>query len=238
MRSALCVIFLIIFFITTIPFLGLAFVLGFFSKSLQYRFTFIFARIWARGLLLAAGTQVEVLGIENIPKGPVLFVGNHRGWFDIPIVYSYLPKATGFVAKEEIKKVPFLSWWMSSIGCLFINRTDVRKAMETIVEGINLLKGGHSLVIFPEGTRSKSSEMLPFKQGSLKLAEKANVAIMPFAVKGSDHILENNGLNVTSAKIKLSFGNPILLGELTPEERKSSAQYVQTVVQKLYEEKY
>ncbi|MFP4697179.1 MAG: lysophospholipid acyltransferase family protein [Eubacteriales bacterium] len=205
-----------------------------FSKSLQYNYTFQIGRFWSNTLLFLAGTKLEVYGKDNIPNGPVLFVGNHRSWFDIPIVFKTIPYQAGFLVKDEIRKIPLFNWWISSVGCLFLDRKDVRKAMKTILTGVKYLKNGQSLVIFPEGTRCKlKNEMHTFKQGSLKLAEKANVAIVPFAINKSDYILERNGLNVKSTNASITFGAPITLNDLDTKTKKNSAHYVQSIVKEM-----
>ncbi|TCK93352.1 1-acyl-sn-glycerol-3-phosphate acyltransferase [Natranaerovirga hydrolytica] len=233
MRSFLILIYFILFFLLTLPFLLLAYIIGVFSKKAQYKYTYYVGKGWSNILLFLAGTKITVTGLHNIPDGPALFVGNHRSLFDIPALYRFFPNPTGFVSKNEMSKLPIMSWWMSSIGCIFLNRDDVRAAMKTMLLGIDLLKQGQSLVIFPEGTRSKTEDMLPFKQGSLKFAQKANVPIVPFGISNTDQILKKNSLNVKSANITLNFGEPIDLNTLSKEELKKSAEYVQDIVKSL-----
>ena len=233
MRSIIIILYLVIFFTVSLPFLIFNYLILFINKQLAYKYCNIVAKVWAKVLLFLAGTKITVNGLDNIPNAPVLFVSNHRSWFDIPAIYSYLPHPTGFVAKKEIRKVPILSQWMKCIDCLFIDRENIREGLKTILLGIDLLKNGHSLVIFPEGTRSKQDDMLPFKQGSLKLAERANVPIIPISIKNSDNILEKNGLNVKSARVVLTFGDPIYLNELDSQDKKASALYVQQIIQNM-----
>ncbi|TCT13992.1 1-acyl-sn-glycerol-3-phosphate acyltransferase [Natranaerovirga pectinivora] len=235
MRIILIAIYIILYFILTLPFLLIGYIIGLFSKKAQYKYTLYFGKIWSSHLLSMAGTKITVTGLENIPKGPALFIGNHRSWFDIPVLFKHLPNSTGFIAKKEMKKVPIMSWWMTSAGCLFLDRHDVRAAMKTMIAGVELLKNGHSMVIFPEGTRSKTDDMLPFKQGSLKLAEKAGIPVVPFGISRSDYILEKNGKRVKPANVQLNFGKPVFLNELEPSEQKQSAKYVQHIVSELIE---
>lgn len=230
MRSVIIVIYLGIFFIFYLPLLLFAVLLGYFNKKLQYKFTFRVGKHWSKVLIFLAGTKVKVKGIDKIPKGPVLYVGNHRSWFDIPIVYSNMLYPAAFVSKKEVEKVPVLSTWMKCIDCLFLDRKDIRAGMKTILRGIELLKKGHSIIIFPQGTRCKDEEILPFKQGSLKLAKKSGVPIIPVAIKNSDYILEKNGLNVKSVSVNITFGKPILLDELSPIDKKNSAKYIQNKI--------
>lgn len=128
---------------------------------------------WARTLLKIAGVKVTVHGVENIPKDTnVLYIGNHQGNFDIPIYMSEIPGLKGFVSKIEVKKIPGVRTWMEYMYCVFMDRSSLRKSSEAIIEGIKILKKGHSLVIFPEGTRSKGDNMGEFKAGSFKPCNK------------------------------------------------------------------
>lgn len=188
---------------------------------------------------ILSGAQVKVIGLENVrpfKKDAVLFVGNHKSYIDIPLLARYIPFPVAFVAKHVLKKVPLISQVMILLDCLFLNRQDVRQAMEIIKAGISKLKKGEPVLIFPEGTRSKEDVILPFKQGSLKLAEKAQVPIIPFALKGTEELFGAHGFRVKSSPVWLTFGEPIYLDQLTSDDQKKSAQYVYTIVQEMYNE--
>lgn len=235
MRSTIIVIFIAMYLILTLPILIIAFLIGLFSKKKQYRVGKSILTFLTKGIMFLTGSKVTVNGLENIPEETVLFVGNHRSIFDIVLLISTINRPVGFIGKKELTKTPYLNWLMIIIGSLFLDRTDHRKALKTILEGIELLKSGHSLVIFPEGTRNKVSvEPLPFKQGSLKLAEKANVPVIPFSIKGTDDIFENNkGLSIKASKIRLNFGEPVILSDLSLEDRKKSATYIRSITEQL-----
>ncbi len=94
------------------------------------------------------GSTVDVKGLENIPDRHVLFVSNHQSNFDIPLLMGYVPKFKGFVAKIELEKVPVISWWMKKMNCLFLDRNDMRQSLKVIIQGIGLLKAGHTMVVF------------------------------------------------------------------------------------------
>jgi len=188
---------------------------------------------------ILSGAHVKISGLENVrpfKKDAVLFVGNHKSYIDIPLLARYIPFPVAFVAKHVLKKVPLISQVMILLDCLFLNRQDVRQAMEIIKAGILKLKKGESVLIFPEGTRSKDDVILPFKQGSLKLAEKAQVPIIPFALKGTEELFGAHGFKVKSSSVWLTFGEPIYLDQLPSDEQKKSAQYVYTIVQEMYNE--
>ena len=128
------------------------------------------ARKWARNAITANGSVIKVKGIENVPvSGGVLYVSNHQSNFDIPIFLGFVPRDKGFIAKIELLKVPVFRKWMKNLGCIFIDRKDARKSLTAISQAAVKLKEGHSLVIFPEGTRSSDGKLGRFKPGSLKL---------------------------------------------------------------------
>lgn len=145
---------------------------------------------WAGKLLSLAGVKVELRGVENIPKDrPVLFVSNHQGNFDIPILLAHLPGAKGFVAKDSIEKMPLVSRWMKHMNCVFMDRDNLRQSAAAINEGIRHIKAGTSMVIFPEGTRSLDGKLGEFKAGALKLGTKPAAPIVPIAINGSIDIM-------------------------------------------------
>lgn len=177
---------------------------------------------WAEGLLNMAGAKVNVHGLENLPKDRnVLYIGNHQGNFDIPIYISKIPGLKGFVSKIEVEKIPGLYKWMQYMHCVFMDRSSLRKSSEAIVKGINILKEGHSLVIFPEGTRSKGNSMGEFKSGSFKLATKSKVPIVPITISGSYNLMEANKKKwmLKPSVVDLYIHPPIETNNLTKEEQ-------------------
>lgn len=194
---------------------------------------------WAmKVLLFICGTKTTVTGLENIPKDePVLFVGNHQGIFDILISYSRMPRLTGYVAKKEMDKAYFLRKWMRLLHCLFLDRNDLKEGLKTILEGVDLIKNqGVSIVIFPEGTRSKNEEMAPFKEGAFKLATKSGCKIVPMVQKNTRAIFENQFPKIKKAHTALAFGKPIDVNTLTKDEKKFLGTYVQNIVKEMYQE--
>ncbi|EOR24464.1 1-acyl-sn-glycerol-3-phosphate acyltransferase [Clostridium sartagoforme AAU1] len=186
------------------------------------RLTFKATSAWANSLLKVAGVRVNVHGLENLPKDQnVLFIGNHQGNFDIPIYISKIPVPKGFVSKIEVKKIPGVSTWMEYMHCVFMDRSNLRKAGEAIIQGVKVLKNGHSLVIFPEGTRSKGDKMGEFKAGSFKLATKSKVPIVPVTMSGSYKIMESNKRKwiINPANVDLYIHPAIETANLTKEEQ-------------------
>ncbi|WP_414049663.1 lysophospholipid acyltransferase family protein [Macrococcus animalis] len=145
---------------------------------------------WADKILKTAGVKVKVHGNQNYPENGVLFISNHEGNFDIPVLIYAINKPFGFVSKVEVKKIPFLHKWMDLLNCIYLDRTDRRSSIQMIRDGVASLKEGHSIMIFPEGTRSKGRGMAEFKAGSFKLAKSAGVPIIPIAIKGTSQLME------------------------------------------------
>lgn len=160
---------------------------------------------WADSLLRLSGCEVEVEGEENIPSDKnVLFVSNHQSNFDIPVLIKYLDKPKGFVAKKELGKVPLLRNWMEAMNCVFMDRDNPRESIRAIRDGIDLLKEGYSLVLFPEGTRSEDGNLSEFKSGGLRLAVKSKVDIVPITIEGTRNIMKKGSLLISPAKVKVT----------------------------------
>ncbi len=166
-----------------------------------------------RKIFKSTGSKIIVQGEEKIVDTPVLFVSNHQGNFDIFALLGFLRKPFGFISKIEVKQVPIVRTWMEVMDCLFLDRKDRRQSLKTFKRGIELLKEGHSLLIFPEGTRSKQDEMQAFKSGSLSLAKKAGVPVQPVMLRGTYRIMEANENRISKEKVYLTVCDPIM-----PEE--------------------
>jgi 1-acyl-sn-glycerol-3-phosphate acyltransferase len=231
MRLVLAILFLVIFFIATLPLMLVEFILSKTNRHAMAASSQKIVRFGFRILLLIAGVKRTVIGTENIPVNePVLYVSNHRSYFDIPVAYLSLPTLTGFMAKKEINRVPFLRVWMRFIQCLFLDRNDIRQGMQTILKGIEQIKAGYSIFISPEGTRNHGEDMLPFKEGSFKMAEKTGCAIIPVAISNSDEIFEKHMPKIKRAHVVLEFCRPIYPDNLDKEERKRIGVYVQGII--------
>ena len=186
-----------------------------------------------RLILKAAGIKVTVKGQENIPEGAVLYVGNHSSYFDILVGYTTVPGRTGFVAKAEMEKVPLLSDWMVLVNCLFLNRTDIKEGLKTIMKGIEKVKDGISIWIFPEGTRNTHddlTDLLPFKEGSLKIAEKSGCPVVPVAITGTAAAFERHLPWIRSSKVTIEYGAPIYIKQLPAEDKKRAGAYTRDII--------
>lgn len=174
---------------------------------------------WAMKQIKSAGATIHVHGLENIPQDePVVFISNHQGNFDIAIFMAYIDKPKGYVAKIETLKIPVVRTWMTYIHCVFMDRSSLKTAATAIIEGIKSIKEGHSLVIFPEGTRSRSNQIGDFKGGSFKLATKSKAPIVPVTIDGSYKLMEGNGGKVRSGVVNVYIHPPVQTKDLTKEE--------------------
>lgn len=178
------------------------------------------ARNWGKALIRVSGSKVEVFGAELVPENEaVLFVSNHQSNFDIALMLGFVPKAKGFIAKIELQKVPIASTWMTKMHSLFLDRQNMRQSVKIMREAVEVLKAGHSLVIFPEGTRSKSSRMGEFKRGSLSIAAKANVPIVPVSIVDSYKIMEgNNGIRIKPSTVEIHIMKPVYPADVPPDQ--------------------
>jgi 1-acyl-sn-glycerol-3-phosphate acyltransferase len=192
---------------------------------------------WSRSLLDISGSEITVEGEEKIPYDEtVLFVSNHQGNFDIPILAGFIKKPKAFMGKKELEKIPFMSKWMEHMQCIFMDRNNPRESLKAIKEGSLKLKEGYSMVIFPEGTRSPDGNLQEFKQGAFKLATKSKVPIVPITINGSNKIMEKGSLKVKPAKVKLVVSDPIYMTEEYIKDTKLLAEKVKTVINANLEE--
>lgn len=229
-RFILLVIILLGFLVSSIPLLIGEWVVGRKDKRRQQEHSLSVVQAMFRLLIRITGSTVTVKGRERIPEEAVLYVGNHRGYFDILVGYTSVPGLTGFVAKKEMLRYPILSDWMRSVNCLFLDRKDLKAGMKMILDGINKVKNGISIWIFPEGTRSSGEDimdMLPFKEGSLKIAEKSGCPVVPVAITGTAEIFEQHIPFMRPSHVTIEFGEPFYIKELTPEQRKRAGAYTQ-----------
>lgn len=238
MRLIISVIALILIAIISIPLYLIEFIIGLFSYPLEHRIaqwiTVAAFRMW----IFISGSKVTVTGLENIPKdGPVEFVANHRGYFDILVLYSYIPKQTFIVAKKELKKFPCINVWMMILKCHFLDREDVRGSVEIIKKGVEQVKEGLSVFIMPEGTRNKGNGLLEFHEGSFKYAQRTGCPVVPAIMTGTAEVLEQQAPWIKKSTITLDFLPPIYPDQLDKEDKKKMGKYVHDIMETALEER-
>ena len=188
---------------------------------------------WAKFVMKLSGAKITVIGEENLPKDQtVLFVAKHQSNFDIPLLMRSINIPKGFIAKKELEKWPMISTWMRYINCIFMDRSNLRKSAEAIVEGTKLLKNGYSMVIFPEGTRSKGGPLGEFKAGSFKLATKSKCPIVPVTIDGTYKLLEANNNWIKGADVRLVIHPAIDVTSLSKEEADNLHNTVSSIISK------
>jgi 1-acyl-sn-glycerol-3-phosphate acyltransferases len=231
MRTLLILIFLLLYSIFSIPCYLIEFVIGKINPRLKVKSSQAIVVTALKIILFLAGVKRTVIGLENIPEDEaVLYVANHRSYFDIVLGYATVPNLTGFVSKKELQKVPCISRWMRYINCLFLDRENAREGLKTVLQGIEQIKNGYSIFIMPEGTRNHGTELLPFHEGSFKFAEKSGCAIIPVAMNNTDNIFENHFPWIRKTNVVIEYGKPIYMKELDKEERKFIGAYVQKII--------
>ncbi len=234
-RIILILIFVILFLLVSIPIMGIEWIIQKYNKRAADLSSLRIVQWAFKVIIKITGVKLTVLGEENIPSGEaVLYVPNHQSYFDIILTYARCPDLTGYVSKQSMIRIPILSQWMKRLYCLFLNRDDIRKGLATILVGIDQIKNGVSMCIFPEGTRNlHPQEMMPFKEGSLKLAEKSGCPIIPVAISNSAEILENHLPRIKPCHVIIQYGTPIRVKELSREEKKFLGAYTRERIQEM-----
>lgn len=235
MRTIVAFIFVFLVLVLGTPVLGVLWIVGKFNKPAADLATLRFVQWAFKVILFISGTRLTVKGIENVPKDEaVLYIGNHRSIFDVVVAYSLCPGLTGFIAKNGVNRIPLLRMFMKRLYCLFLDRDDIRQGMKIILSAIEYVKSGISICIFPEGTRNRDKEhpyaMLPFKEGSFKIAQKTGCKIIPMALTGTAEIFENQLPWIKKSEVTLTYGEPICVDTLSAEEKKHLGAYCRQIV--------
>lgn len=211
-------------------------VIGKFSPETAFRLRTGYVRKALSIVWFVGGGKATVIGTENIPTDrAVVFVGNHRSLLDIVLAGKLIPFPVGFIAKIELKKIPLLSLQMRDINCLFLDRKDNRQALQVVLKAIELVKGGQSMFVFPEGTRSKEEgKILPFHAGSFKIATKAGAPIVPVTIVGMGDVLEDHFPKLKRAPVVIEFGEPIETASMGRNEQKELPDRVRDLIVETY----
>ncbi|MBP3326079.1 MAG: 1-acyl-sn-glycerol-3-phosphate acyltransferase [Coprococcus sp.] len=233
MRTFITVLFAVLGIILCLPYHLYLHILAKKNPEKAYKKAFKLVKGFFGAVMFLAGCKRTIIGRDKIPEDtPVMFVGNHRSYFDILSCHNAIGFPVGFMSKEEIKKIPLLHLYMDDIGCTYLDRSDIKKGFEVIGETAEIIKNGHSMMIFPEGTRNKGDELLEFKDGSYKIAQKAGCLIIPVSICGTDNIMEANKHNmIHSHKVIIEFCDPININGLTPKERKAVLETIPGIIQ-------
>ena len=222
------------YLILSIPILLIEWIIGKFNPRAKDISSLRIIQTVFRFILKVTGADITIIGHENVPKDQaVLYIGNHRSFFDILLTYVHCPDLTGYIAKKEMEPIPLLSTWMRYLHCLFLDRKDIKEGMITILTAIEKVKNGISICIFPEGTRNKGNnelELLPFHEGSFKIATKSGCPIIPMAISNSAEIFENHFPKIKPCKVVVEYGKPIYPEQLSKEDKKRLGAYTQGII--------
>lgn len=229
-------VFLILYLILSIPVLLVEWIIGKFNRRAKDISSLRIVQWGFKVILKMTGVTTTVIGEENVPDEPVLFIGNHRSYFDILLTYSRCRRLTGYVAKKEMEKIPLLSTWMKNLYCLFLDRDNMREGLKTILQAIDYVKNGISICIFPEGTRNRTdAPLLEFHAGSLKIAEKAQCPIVPMTIANAEQIFEAHSPCIRKTKVIIEYGEPIETKNLDRTQQKALTSQVVARISETYE---
>lgn len=242
MRTILLIILYLLVCIISIPLLLMECIVRKINNKAAVAFAIRIVRIVFNTTMFLSGCKKHICGLENIPTDrPVMFAANHRSFYDIILAYSSIAALhvqVAFISKIEIKKFPMIAQWMYFLNCLFMDRGDMKQNMGVILNAISLIKEGYSIYIAPEGTRNATDHLLPFKEGSMKIATKTNAPIIPVCIKNTENILENNIPWIKGGDIYIEYGEPVYPDQLDKEEKKHIGAYVQNIIQEMYDRPY
>ncbi len=239
MRTIIVAFTLIVVAILSIPMYLVAYIIGLINPVKKHAFAQGLVRVVFRLWLWLSGTSYTIYGIEKVPRDePVLYIANHRSYFDIILSYAYVPTLTSYVSKDLLKKFPCIAQWMYFLNCMFLDRDDLKSGLQMIKESISLIKDRKlSVYIAPEGTRNTSDTLLPFKEGSFKIATRTNCKIVPICYTNTENILETHAPWIRKASVTMEFGDPIDITDMSRDEKKALGEKVRAIIQEMYDER-
>ncbi len=192
-----------------------------------------YARWWAKIQLLVSGVRVKVRGLEHLDREtPYIYMSNHQGSYDIFALLSCLPVQFRWIAKKELFSIPILGWAMGAANYISIDRSGRRKALESIEKAASKIKGGVSVVIFPEGTRSRDGSIQPFKRGGFTLALKSGVPIIPITINGSRDVMPRDSMRVRPGEVRVSIDRAIQTTPFSLRERNVLMEKVRETIER------
>ncbi len=236
LRYIIIILFISVFLICSIPLLVVEWLMDKINPQFRRNTSNAIVKRALSVCVFLAGTKITTIGLENIPKDrAVLYVGNHNSYFDILLLAKIAPSPLSFLSKKEMLHYPLLSHWMKRIDCTFLDRSDIRQGLKTILKNVDLLKEGVSVSVFPEGTRNKTDDiLLPFHDGSFKMAEKANCPIVIVTYNNTRSIFEAHFPKVEKQHVIMEFSKPFYMSDLSPEDRRHIGKYVSNIMIETY----
>ena len=191
----------------------------------------IFGRYWGKFICAVSGVAVTLEGVENLaPDRSYIFAANHQSQFDIFVLQGYLPYNFRWLAKKELFQVPIWGAAMKKAGYIPVDRTHGRQALKSLDEAAKRIAEGTSVIIFPEGTRSRDGKLQPFKAGGMVLAIKAGVELVPVAISGTFAILPKGSLLLHPGRVVIRIGTPITTNDYRTNQKHELALLLQRKV--------
>ena len=220
--------------LTTAFFAILAIVVSFFTRTGNP--VHIVARVWSQSILMGSRVHVSVRGLSNIkPDKSYVYMANHQSNFDIPVLLGYLPVQFRWLAKAELFKIPVFGRAMLGAGYVEIDRFNRKSAFESIEKAAQRMKDGVSVMIFPEGTRSKDGSVQPFKKGGFVMAIKSGVPIIPVILRGTWPIMAKSSLRINPGDVEMEIGEPIDTSGYSMETKEELMDRVRAVIRQKFE---
>jgi 1-acyl-sn-glycerol-3-phosphate acyltransferase len=214
----------------TIPAASLTILLGLFDRYGKRVYTI--SRLWSRMILAVSGVTLKVHGLSHLEAGrQYVFMVNHQSNLDIPVlVRSLKPFQLRWLAKKELLRVPFLGWAIWAAKHVIVDRSDRAAALDSLNKAKQLMNGGISLVIFPEGTRSARGRLLPFKRGGFLLAVKMRTPVVPITINGSGAVLPRGDWRIRGGAIEVAIHAPIAVENYRAGKLRALSDQVRDVI--------
>lgn len=231
LRTIICLIYVGLFMLSAVILFPIEYFIRRRSKEDAVRFSVSVTNRGFRQLTALTGSRVKVTGLDNIPENEaVLFVGNHRSYFDLITGYYNFPFHTSIVSKSSLKKVPVIGGWMKRFKCLFIEQNNLRQGMQMILDAQELMRQGTNILIFPEGTRNKGEGVGQLHAGSLKIATKAGSKIVPVVFTKTREIFEKQFPWVKPQHVLIEFLPPVETAGMSRDEIKELPEALRKII--------
>ena len=193
-------------------------------------------RIWAKCILALSNIRVTVKGLSNLKPGrSYIYMANHMSNFDIPVLQAFLPVQFRWLAKAELYKIPVFGYAMKRAGYISIDRSDRKSAIESLNKAVKIIRDGISVVIFPEGTRSRNHNIQPFKKGGFFLAVDSGVPIIPIIIHGTERIMPKKQMLIKPGNVTLEIAKPINSSDYTRKTKNDLMDKIRDIFLKSFE---
>jgi 1-acyl-sn-glycerol-3-phosphate acyltransferase len=189
------------------------------------------AGMWARSILAVSPLEVTVKGLSNIDPGKsYIYMSNHQSNYDIPILLGLLPVQFRWLAKIELFRIPFFGYAMKRAGYVCIDRSNQKSAFESLKKAAGIIRDGVSVMIFPEGTRSRDGNIGSFKKGGFVLAIESGVPILPVIIRGTFSVMPKSRLLIKPGKVTLEIRKPVETSDFTKETKDELMEKIRNIM--------